>query len=172
MHEGGEGGAFHEENYTHGFSPCTTCWVVSARLLVQPTANRKKRSSRRQNHQQLSSGNNPDTHALTNTYTKTATATSSLPPGTVNVSPEKQQLIGVKVATVEKAPWNPTLRVLGRVAPDENRIFRIIAATDGWSRKFSPSRPAAWSEKDELLATSFPPSSSRGLRLPLRPEIG
>ena len=109
-------------------------------------------------------GNNPDTHALTNTYTKTATATSSLPPGTVNVSPKKQQLIGVKVATVEKAPWNPTLRVLGRVAPDENRIFRIIAATDGWVKKVLPITTGSLVRKDELLATFFSPEFFSGIK--------
>ena len=63
---------------------------------------------------------------------------ASMPPGTVKISPEKQQIIGVKVATVEKAPWSDTLRVLGRVVPDETRIYRINAATDGWVKKILP----------------------------------
>src|SRR3974390_2250107 len=46
-----------------------------------------------------------------------AGGTAGLPPGTVNVSAEKQQLIGVKISTVEKAPGTHTLRVLGRVVP-------------------------------------------------------
>ena len=63
---------------------------------------------------------------------------ASLPAGTVKVSPEKQQVIGVKVATVEKSPSSHTLRVLGRVVPDETRIYRINAATDGWVKKILP----------------------------------
>ena len=63
---------------------------------------------------------------------------AGMPPGTVNVSPEKQQLIGVKVATVEKAPGTHTLRVLGRVVPDETRLYRINSATDGWVKKILP----------------------------------
>jgi Cu(I)/Ag(I) efflux system membrane fusion protein len=82
---------------------------------------------------------------------------SSLSPGTVNVSAEKQQLIGVRVATVEKAPWNHTIRVLGRVAPDETRIYRINAATDGWVKKILPVTTGSLVQKDELLATFYAP---------------
>jgi Cu(I)/Ag(I) efflux system membrane fusion protein len=89
---------------------------------------------------------------------------SSLLPRTVNVSPERQQLIGVKVATVEKAPWNPTLRVLGRVAPDENRIYRVISATDGWVKKVLPITTGSLVKKDELLATFFSPEFFSGIK--------
>ena len=108
--------------------------------------------------------NSPGTHTDTSTGTDTATDTGSLPPGTVNVSPERQQLIGVNVATVEKAPWNPTLRVLGRVAPDENRIFRIIAATDGWIKKVLPITTGSLVKQDELLATFFSPEFFSGIK--------
>ena len=63
---------------------------------------------------------------------------ASMPPGTIRISPEKQQLIGVKTATVEKAPWSHTLRVLGRVTPDETRIYRINAAVNGWIEDVLP----------------------------------
>lgn len=81
----------------------------------------------------------------------------SRPPGSVNLSPEKQQLSGVKVAPVEKAPWNGTLRLLGRVAPDETRIYRINAATDGWVKKILPATTGSLVKKDELLAAFYAP---------------
>ena len=40
----------------------------------------------------------------------------ALPPGSVKITPERQQLIGVKVAKVEETPWTYTLRALGTVA--------------------------------------------------------
>jgi len=83
--------------------------------------------------------------------------TSSWPPGTVNVSSEKQQLIGVKMATVEKVPWSYSLRVLGRVVPDETRICRINAATDGWVKKMLPVTTDSLVQKDELLAAFYAP---------------
>jgi len=79
------------------------------------------------------------------------------PPGTVQISPERQQLIGVKVAKVEKASWNHTIRVLGRVVPDESRIFRINSATDGWVKKILPVTTGSLVKKDELLAVFYAP---------------
>ncbi len=90
-------------------------------------------------------------------------ATATLPdeptalPGTVRISPERQQLIGIKVAKVEKAPWNHTVRVLGRVVPDESRVFRINSATDGWVKMILPVTTGSLVKKDELLATFFAP---------------
>ncbi len=78
-----------------------------------------------------------------------------LPPGAVKVSPEKQQMIGVKVVTVEKAPWSYTMRVLGRVTPDENRVFRINAALNGWIEDVQPVTTGSLVKKNELLATFY-----------------
>jgi multidrug efflux pump subunit AcrA (membrane-fusion protein) len=78
---------------------------------------------------------------------------ASMPPGTVRISPEKQQVIGVRVMKVEKAPWNHTLRVLGRVAADETRVYRINAATEGWIQDAFPVTTGSLVRKDELLAT-------------------
>ena len=110
--------------------------------------------------------NIPDTHTDTHTHTDTATDnnTSSMPAAVVNVSPEKQQLIGVQVTTVEKASWTPTLRVLGRVAPDENRVYRIIAASDGWVKKVLPFTTGSLVKKDDLLATFFSPEFFSGIK--------
>jgi Cu(I)/Ag(I) efflux system membrane fusion protein len=89
---------------------------------------------------------------------------AGMPPGTVNVSPEKQQLIGVKVATVEKTPGTHTIRVLGRVAPDEARIYRINSATDGWVKKILPPTTDSLVHQDELLATFYAPEFFSAMR--------
>jgi membrane fusion protein, copper/silver efflux system len=89
--------------------------------------------------------------------TNADTDTSTLPPGSINVRPERQQLIGIQVAMVEKAPWSSTLRALGRVAPDETRLYRINAATDGWVKKMLPVTTNSLVQKDELLATFYAP---------------
>jgi multidrug efflux pump subunit AcrA (membrane-fusion protein)/YHS domain-containing protein len=78
-----------------------------------------------------------------------------LPPGAVKVSPEKQQMIGVKVVTVEKVPWSRTLRVLGKVAPDENRVYRLNAALNGWIEEVQPVTTGSIVKKNELLATFY-----------------
>ena len=58
-------------------------------------------------------------------------AADSLPPGALKVSPEKQQIIGVSTAAVEKAPIDGTMRTIGRVVPDETKMVRLTTA-DGW----------------------------------------
>jgi len=83
--------------------------------------------------------------------------TAALPPGTIEITPDKQQLIGVKVATVEKAPWSHTLRVQGRIAPDETRIYRINAAIDGWIKGSPPATTGSLVAKNELLGTFYSP---------------
>jgi RND family efflux transporter MFP subunit len=85
-------------------------------------------------------------------------------PGTVTVSPEKQQLIGVKVAAVERAPASHTLRVPGRVAPDETRVYRLNSATDGWVKTILPFTTGSLVREDELLATFFAPEFFSGIK--------
>ena len=76
---------------------------------------------------------------------------TSLPAGTIRVSPEKQQLIGVRVAMVEKRALVQNLRLLGKVAADETRIYRITAAVDGWITKTMPVSAGSFVRKDEML---------------------
>jgi membrane fusion protein, copper/silver efflux system len=82
---------------------------------------------------------------------------SSLAPGTVRVTPRKQQLIGVRLAMVEKAPFTHTLRALGRVVVDERRIYRLNSSTDGWIREVGNNSTGSVVKKDEILATFYSP---------------
>ena len=87
------------------------------------------------------------------------TADDNLPatPGAVKISAGRQQLIGVRVAEVEKKPVTHSLRLLGRVAADETRIFRINAAVDGWIQKAFPNTVGSLVKKDEALSTYYSP---------------
>jgi multidrug efflux pump subunit AcrA (membrane-fusion protein) len=89
---------------------------------------------------------------------------SPLLPGAIRISQERQQFIGVKTATVEKVSETHTLRALGRVVPDENRIYRINSATDGWIKKILPPTTDSLVEKDELLATFYTPEFFSALK--------
>lgn len=80
---------------------------------------------------------------------------ATMPPGTIRITPEKQQLIGVRTMTVEKAPWSHTIRVLGRVAPDETKIYRINAAVNGWIEEVKPVTTGDLVRKNALLATFY-----------------
>ncbi len=103
-------------------------------------------------------------HADEKTPGKAEGLSPSFPSATVRISPEKQQLIGVKIATVEKAPSSHTLRVLGRIVLDETRIYRLNSATDGWVKKILPVTTGSLVKKEELLATFYAPEFSSALK--------
>ena len=82
-------------------------------------------------------------------------ASPAMPAGAVEISSEKQQLIGVQVSTVEKVPVSETVRMLGRVSFDETQVYRVTTAADGWIRTISPLTVGAVVKKDALLATFY-----------------
>jgi Cu(I)/Ag(I) efflux system membrane fusion protein len=84
-------------------------------------------------------------------------ALASLPPGTIKVTPEKQQLIGVRVAPAEKKALRHDLRLLGKVATDETRIYRINATIDGWITRTMPVAAGSLVRKNETLAGFYSP---------------
>jgi RND family efflux transporter MFP subunit len=78
-----------------------------------------------------------------------------MPAGTIRISQEKQQLIGVKVVKVEKVSWSHSVRVLGRVAPDETRVYRLNAAVNGWIDDALPVTTGSLVKENQLLATFY-----------------
>ncbi len=78
-----------------------------------------------------------------------------LPAGSVAITPEQQQLIGVRVEKVEKNTGSRVIRTTGRVAPDDNRVFKLMAGTDGWIRDLQDNPAGSVVKKDEQLATFF-----------------
>ena len=89
--------------------------------------------------------------------TDTDMDTSSLPSGTVRVTPEKQQMVGVRTGVVEKAPVGHIIRTVGRVAPDEKRVYRLVAGTDGWIRETYDNDTWSLVKKGERLAAFYSP---------------
>ena len=84
-------------------------------------------------------------------------ADPDLPPGTVRISPDRQQMIGVRTAVVEKAAGEHFIRAVGRVAPDEKRVYRLVAGTDGWIRETYANDTGTLVKKDERLASFYSP---------------
>lgn len=78
-------------------------------------------------------------------------------PGAVKVGTEKQQLIGVKLGTVEKKSLTVSVRLLGRVKADETRIYPLLATVDGWVTHAPPFATGSRVKKDETLASFYSP---------------
>ena len=82
---------------------------------------------------------------------------ASVPPGTVRITPEKQQVIGVRTGVVEKAAVKHFIRTVGRIAPDEKRVYRLVAGSDGWIRETYDNDTGTLVKKDERLASFYNP---------------
>ncbi len=82
-------------------------------------------------------------------------AGSSLAPGALRVSPEKQQTIGVRVARVQASPFQRTIRTVGRVTVDENRVYRLVASVDGIVRELHPNAAGTFVRQDQVLLTWY-----------------
>jgi len=80
-----------------------------------------------------------------------------MPPGTVAISRKKQQLIGVRIGVAERRAASKTLRLLGTVAPDEDRLFKVKAAVDGIILNVYAGTTGSMVAKGQRLSTFFSP---------------
>jgi membrane fusion protein, copper/silver efflux system len=82
-------------------------------------------------------------------------ADTSLPNGAIKIGSAQQQLIGVRTAEVERAPASYRLRVPGRIAVDDERLYRVVAATDGWIRQLGKNASGSFVKKGQFLASYY-----------------
>jgi Cu(I)/Ag(I) efflux system membrane fusion protein len=86
-----------------------------------------------------------------------AAARSPLPPGTIRVSPERQQVIGVRFATVEVGGASRTIRTVGKVAVDETRVGHVHTRIEGWIEKVFVDFTGDVVKKGEPMLTIYSP---------------
>lgn len=72
----------------------------------------------------------------------------------IHIDPEKQRLLGIRLATVEKGGGTRLLRTPGRVAVDTARLYNVNASTEGYFTSVVRN-VGDKVEKDELLGTHF-----------------
>ncbi|MCU0770735.1 MAG: efflux RND transporter periplasmic adaptor subunit [Verrucomicrobia bacterium] len=86
-------------------------------------------------------------------------ATPAPVPGRISIrlSPEKRQLIGLTLSTVEKRSLTRTVRSTGTVEHDETRYARIAPRFAGWVRELHVNFTGAPIEKGQPLFTVYSP---------------
>jgi RND family efflux transporter MFP subunit len=62
-------------------------------------------------------------------------AAGPLPPGAVQISPARQQLMGVTTALAEYRPVEKTIRTVGQVSIDETLLANVHVKINGWIQK-------------------------------------
>jgi len=80
---------------------------------------------------------------------------AQLPPGGVSIDGATQGLLGIQVATVERSGAPHVLRVVGRVAPEDTRVYRVNSGTEGFIRETYNDSVGELVKKDQKLATSY-----------------
>jgi len=75
--------------------------------------------------------------------------------GGVVVNASTQQLIGVRTDEVRRTSSSHVMRVPGRIAVDDQRLYRIIAAVDGWIVNLGQNTVGRPVKKDQLLASYY-----------------
>jgi Cu(I)/Ag(I) efflux system membrane fusion protein len=78
-------------------------------------------------------------------------------PGTVQISPVKQQLIGVKFGTVEMRPLEKVIRTVGRIDYDEKRIVTVSPKIGGWIEDLYVDFTGRFVKQGEPLLTIYSP---------------
>ena len=84
-------------------------------------------------------------------------AMSKLPVGTVKISAQKQQLIGVRTATVQREELVRTLRTVGQVTADERTLVRIHLKVSGWIENVYADYVGQLLKKGQPLFTIYSP---------------
>ena len=96
---------------------------------------------------------------------------SEMPMGTIRVSPEKQQLIGVKFGEVTSGAGVHSFRSVGKITMDETRFTKVQTRIDGWIEKVYVDFTGKFVEKGQPLLTMYSPemlASQREYLLALR----
>jgi membrane fusion protein, copper/silver efflux system len=75
----------------------------------------------------------------------------------VEISPEKQQLIGVKIAAVSVRPLSKVIRTVGRIEYDERLLRTVNTKVEGWIEKLYIDYTGRYVKKGEPMAELYSP---------------
>lgn len=75
----------------------------------------------------------------------------------VSVSPERQQLMGIRTATAEIRPMVRTIRTVGIVTYDETRMAQVFSKVEGWIENLLVNYTGTLVRKGEPLFTIYSP---------------
>jgi RND family efflux transporter MFP subunit len=82
-----------------------------------------------------------------------------MPEGSVQITPEKQQLIGVEYGTVDYENVAGALRVVARVTLDETRVAKVYSKLEGWLEQVFVDSVGRLIKKGDPLVTIYSPEA-------------
>ena len=82
---------------------------------------------------------------------------AQLPAGAVSIDEATQRLVGIRLAPVEKGGATYIIRVVGRVVPEDTRVYRVNPGVDGFVRETFDDSVGVAVKKDQKLAAYYSP---------------
>jgi membrane fusion protein, copper/silver efflux system len=82
---------------------------------------------------------------------------SSVVPGAIKISPERQQMIGVKFTAVELSGQARSIRSVGTVTFDETRVAHVHTRIDGWIEKVFVDFTGDFIKQGQPMLTIYSP---------------
>jgi len=77
--------------------------------------------------------------------------------GTVKVDPVVSQSIGVRTAVARRTSITRTIRAVGRVDYDEQRMARLHPKVEGWIEELRVDKTGEYVDRDEILLSIYSP---------------
>ena len=90
-------------------------------------------------------------------YADGAPSKANLPEGAFQITPEKQQLIGVTYGVALLQPVSRTMRTVGRLAYDETKIHHVHTKFEGWIEDVFVDFTGKLVQKGQPLLTVYSP---------------
>lgn len=77
--------------------------------------------------------------------------------GLINVSPERQQLVGIRTAVAEVRPLAKKIRTVGTVTYDETKVAQVFSKVEGWIEKLFVNYTGKLVQRSQPLFTLYSP---------------
>ena len=81
--------------------------------------------------------------------------TAPVSAGSVSISPEAQKLAGVRTMEVRRLSSVQHIRMPGRVAADEGRVYKVAPKVEGWVRQIFPVTTGTHVRKGQPLVSMY-----------------
>jgi membrane fusion protein, copper/silver efflux system len=89
--------------------------------------------------------------------TPAISSVAEVPVGTVAIDDNSQRLMGIRVAAVQKGDATRITHIVGRVSPEDTRIYSINSGVDGFIRETYDDSVGTLVKKNQKLAIYYSP---------------
>jgi membrane fusion protein, copper/silver efflux system len=131
--------------------------IVAGLLIYAGIAGIAKAQKKNAGSADMHSETSPDFSASSSGRTETQADEATEETPMVEVPPDKQQLIGVKLTEAAFKPLSKTIRTVGRVESDERKITTVNIKVEGWIEKLHADYSGKYVKKGAPIAEIYSP---------------